>query len=190
MLFFLFTAHITTCFPTDDDNIESDSDVDQHNEDIAEAGRSRSEYVSSLNKSDGILWNRPALSKSSGNQDTSKDGTMARSSELMYSAESYSTKDGVPPMMLQTQSPSPLQTLDFSSAHSQQFLKLGAPLLFHPGQLSVKPEVTGRLLSSLPAVENGGLASTSPFMFHFSQHMLASQVRVLYHNHTYFSCTL
>ncbi|XP_034406538.1 T-box transcription factor TBX2b-like [Cyclopterus lumpus] len=172
----------------DDDNIESDSDVDQHDEDIAEASRSRSEYMSSLSqKSAEILWNRPALNKGSGNQDASKDGTTARSSEFMYSAESGSSKkhmseiqDGVPPMMLQTQSPSPLQTLDFSSAHSQQFLKLGAPLLFHPGQLSVKPEGAGRLLPSLPAVENGGLpsqgiASPSPFMFHLSQHMLASQ---------------
>ncbi|XP_035523045.1 T-box transcription factor TBX2-like [Morone saxatilis] len=70
----------------------------------------------------------------------------------------------------------------------QQFLKLGAPLLFNPGQLSVKPEAfsttgMGHLFSSLPGVnnlENGGLSSQSitspsPFMFQLSQHMLASQ---------------
>lgn len=71
----------------------------------------------------------------------------------------------------------------------QQFLKLGAPLLFHPGQLSVKPQAfsttgMGHLFSSLPGVnnlENGGISSQSitspsPFMFHLSQHVLTSQV--------------
>ncbi|KAK9536276.1 hypothetical protein VZT92_006070 [Zoarces viviparus] len=174
-----------------EDNIESDSDIDQQDDDIAEASCSRSEYMLSLShKSEEMLRDRPALSKSNGNQDTTKERTMFRSSDVMYSAESDSSKgeiqDGVLlPMMLQTQSSSPLsagpfQTLDFSSAHSQQFLKLGAPLLFHPGQLSVKPEGMGRLLPSLPAAESGGLpsqsiTSPSPFMFHLSQHMLASQ---------------
>ncbi|XP_068457140.1 T-box transcription factor TBX2b-like [Clinocottus analis] len=128
----------------DDNNIESDSDFDQQEEDIGEGSCSRSEYLSSLTQqSEEILWNRPALNKSSCNQDTSKDGTMVRSSDT----------------------------------HSQQFFKLGAPLLFHPGQL---PESLGCLLPSLPAVENGGLhsqsiRSPSPFMFHLSQHMLAPQ---------------
>lgn len=93
-------------------------------------------------------------------------------------------KDGVLPMKLQAQRLSSLngdylQTLDYSSAQSQQFLKFGSPLLFHPGQLSGKPE---GVLSALPGVENGGLpsqsiASSSPFLFHLSQQMLASQVR-------------
>lgn len=104
-------------------------------------------------------------------------------------------KDGLLPMMLQSRSLSSLSSgnlhsLDFSSADSQQFLKFGAPLMFHPGQLSVKPETfptigMGHLFSSLPGVndlENGGLCSQSiisppPFMFHLSQNMLASQVR-------------
>uniref|UniRef100_A0A8C9XTN2 T-box transcription factor 2a n=1 Tax=Sander lucioperca TaxID=283035 RepID=A0A8C9XTN2_SANLU len=169
---------------------EDDSDVDLQEKDIAEASCSRTEHVSTLSqKSEEILWNEAAHSKSDDNQDTTKERTMFRSSDDMYSMEIDSskrhmseTKDGVLPMMLQTQSSSSLsaghlQTLDFSSAHSQQFLKLGAPLLFHPGQLSVKPEGMGHLLSSLPGVENGGLSSQSitspsPFMFH---HMLASQ---------------
>ncbi|XP_054482395.1 T-box transcription factor TBX2b-like [Anoplopoma fimbria] len=177
----------------DDDNIESGSDIDLQDEDIAEVCRSRSEYMCSLNqKSEDILWNKPALNESNGNQDSTRGRTMFRSSDFMYSAESDSSKkhmseiqDGLLPMMLQTPSSSPLsaghlQTLDFSSAHSQQFLKLGAPLLFHPGQLSLKPEGMGHLLPSLPAVENGclpsqSITSPSPFMFHLSQHMLASQ---------------
>lgn len=143
-----------------------------------------------------------ALSKANDNQDVANERTTFRTSDDTYYMEIDSSKkptseikDGVLPLTLQTQSSSPLsaghlQTLDFSSAHSQQFLKLGAPLLFHPGQLSVKPEAfsatgMGHLFSSLPGVnnlENGGLSSQSitspsPLMFHLSQHMLASQVR-------------
>ncbi|KAA8587164.1 T-box transcription factor TBX2b [Etheostoma spectabile] len=174
----------------DENNIGSDSDVDLQDKDIVEASCSRTEHVSTLSqRSEEMLWNEAAHSKSDDNQDTTKERTIFRSSDDMCSTECDSSKrptsetnDGVLPMMLQTQSSSSLsaghlQTLDFSSVHSQQFLKLGAPLLFHPGQLSVKPEGTGHLLSSLPGVENGGLSSQSitspsPFMFH---HMLASQ---------------
>ncbi|XP_074467257.1 T-box transcription factor TBX2b-like [Sebastes fasciatus] len=177
----------------DDNNIGSDSDIDLQDEDIAEASCSRTEHVSTLRqKSDEIPWNQPALSRSDDNQDTTKERTVFRTSDDLYSTEMDSSKkhmseikDGAPLMTSQTQSSlslgsGHLQTLDFSSAHSQQFLKLGAPLLFHPGQLSVKPDGVGHLLSSLPGVENGGLSSQSitcpsPFMFHLSQHMLASQ---------------
>lgn len=172
-------------FPTDDNNIGSDSDIDPQDEDVAKA---RTEHETSLSqRSEEIPQN--------GNQDSTKERTMFRTSDDMYSNSTETEhmseiKDGVLPVTMQTQSSSPLssghlQTLDFSSAHSQQFLKLGAPLLFHPGQLSMKPEGLGHLLSSLPGVnnlENGGLSSQSltspsPFMFHLSQHMLASQVR-------------
>ncbi|XP_040036542.2 T-box transcription factor TBX2b [Gasterosteus aculeatus] len=177
----------------DDENFESASDVDQQEEDIAEGGHPRDEYASSLSQQrEGILWNRPGLSENDGHQDTTKERTMFPSPDLMYSAERDSSKKhlseiphGVLPMMLQTQSSLPLaaghlQTFDFPSAHSQQFLKLGAPLLFDPGQLTLKPEGAGRLLPSFLAVENRGLpsqsiTSPSPFMFHLSQHMLASQ---------------
>lgn len=190
-----------TIFPTDENNIGSDSDIDLQDEDFTEASSSRTEHVSTLSqKSEEILWSRSALSKD--NQDTTKARTMFRTSDDLFSMEGDSfkkhtseIKDGVLPAMSQMQSSSSLsadrlQTLDFSSVHSQQFLKLGAPLLFHPGQLSAKPEAfsttgMGHLFSSLPGVNNlesGGISSQSitppsPFMFHLSQHMLASQVR-------------
>ena len=174
-------------FPTDDNNIGSDSDIDPQDEDVAKA---RTEHETPLSQ-------KSEETPQNDNQDATKERTMFRTSDDMYSAEIDSSKkhmseikDGVLPVTMQTQSSSPLssahlQTLDFSSAHGQQqFLKLGAPLLFHPGQLSMKPEGLGHLLSSLPGVnnlENGGLSSQSitspsPFMFHLSQHMLASQV--------------
>ncbi|XP_051257966.1 T-box transcription factor TBX2b-like [Dicentrarchus labrax] len=180
----------------DENNIGSDSDDDLQDEDAAETGSSRTEHMSALSqKSEEILW-KSALTMSNGNQDTTKDRTMFRMSDDMYSVEVDSSKnqmseikDGVLPLVSSLSlSAGHLQTLDFSSAHSQQFLKLGAPLLFNPGQLSVKPEAfsttgMGHLFSSLPGVnnlENGGLSSQSitspsPFMFQLSQHMLASQ---------------
>lgn len=165
-------------------------------EDIAETSSSRTEHLSNLSqKGEDTLWNKSAVSQSNENQDAAKERTMFRTSEDTCSLETDAfkthmnrTKDGV----LQSSSSlsaGDLQTLDFSSAHSQQFLKLGAPLLFHPGQLSVKPEAfsttgMGHLFSSSPGVnnpENGAISSQSitspsPFMFHFSQHVLASQV--------------
>ncbi|XP_040908411.1 T-box transcription factor TBX2b-like [Toxotes jaculatrix] len=189
----------STC--QDENNTGSDSDIDLQHEDSAEASCSRVEQTSTLSlKSEVRLWNRPAVSKSNDNQDATKERTVFSMSDDMYSMDMDSSKkhmsearDGVVPVMLQTRSPSSLtaghlQTLDFSGAHNQQFLKLGSPLLFHPGQLSIKPEAfpatgMGHLFSSLSGVnelENRGLSSQnvtspSPFMFHLSQHMLASQ---------------
>ncbi|XP_042355767.1 T-box transcription factor TBX2b-like [Plectropomus leopardus] len=172
----------------DDNNIGSDSEIDLQDEDNAEASCSRTEHMSQKTKE--TLWSKPSLSNKDDNQDTTKE--MFRTSDDMYSVETDESrrhtseiKDGVPSVMSQTQSSlalssGHLQTLDVSSAQSQQFLKLGAPLLFHPGQLA-KPEGMGHLLSSLPAVNNlenlssQSIASPSPFMFHLSQHMLASQ---------------
>lgn len=143
-----------------------------------------------------MLWSLPAHSKSSSR--ATQDRTMFRTLGDAHSVETYpsklhasETKDGVLPVVLPMQSSSSislghLQTVDFSSQH---FLKLGAPLLFPPGQLSAKPETfptmgVGHLFSPLPGVnnqENGGLSSQSitslsPFMFHLPQHMLKSQV--------------
>ncbi|XP_071317617.1 T-box transcription factor TBX2b-like [Trachinotus anak] len=171
----------------DENNTGSDSDFDLQHEDTAEAHCSRAEHTSTLSlKSEEILWKRSAASKSNDNQDTTKERTVFRTSDDMYFMDSSKKqlseiKDGVVPMMPQTQSPGYLQTLNFTGAHSQQFLKLGTPLLFHPGQLSMKPE--GHLFSSLSGtneLEAGGLSpqsitAPSPFMFHLSQHMLASQ---------------
>ncbi|CAK6953566.1 T-box transcription factor TBX2b-like [Scomber scombrus] len=182
-----------------DENTGSDSDIDPQDEDIAEASCSRTEYSSpSSLRSEDILWNRSAVSKSNDNQNTAKDRTIFRTSSDKYSMEVDSSKnhesentDGVLPMTSQTRSSSylsagHLQNLALSNSH--QFLKLGTPLLFHPGHLSVKPDTfpttgIGHPFSSLSGVndlENGGLpsqsiTSPSPFMFHLSQHMLASQ---------------
>ncbi|CDQ71803.1 unnamed protein product [Oncorhynchus mykiss] len=96
--------------------------------------------------------------------------------------------------MVQTESPSHfsashLQSLALSGLHSQQFfnpLNMGQ-MLFHPGQFSMAPGAfsnmgMGHLLATMSGangLENGGLSSQSagpsPFPFHLSQHMLASQ---------------
>ncbi|KAM7374105.1 hypothetical protein PAMP_006782 [Pampus punctatissimus] len=185
--------------PTCQDNTGSDSDIDIQDEDIAEDSFSRTEYSSPLSlRSEDILWNRSAVSKSNDNQDTTKVKTIFRTSGDEYSMEMDSSKnhmseikDGLLPMMLQAQSSSSLSAghlQNFALSNSQQFLKHGAPLLFHPRHLSVKPHTfsTTRIrhpFSSLPGendLENGGpssqsITSPSPFIFHLSQHMLASQ---------------
>lgn len=189
-------------FPTDDDDIGSDSDINLLDEDIAETLLSRTELMSAPGqKSEAILCNRPALMKSNDTQDPTKDRTVFRGSHDMCSVDTdfsnksmRDIKDSFRPMMLQTQSSASisaghLQTSGFSGSPSQQFLKLGAPLLFNPGQLSVKPDAfssmrRGHLFSLLPGVnttDNGGLSSQSitspsPFMFQLSQPMLVSQV--------------
>ncbi|XP_029132493.2 T-box transcription factor TBX2b-like [Labrus bergylta] len=184
----------------DDNNIGSDSDMDHRDVEIAEVGCSRTERVSFFSKkNEEMPRTKPAVSKSPGSDDKIKERTIFRTSDDSSSKEAEASKkptseikDGAQPMLLQDSSSlsaAQRQTLDFSSVHrQQQFLKLGAPLLLHPGQLSMKPEVfpaagMGHLLSSLPGVnnpENGGFSSqsftsASPFMFHLSQHMLASQ---------------
>ncbi|XP_034007682.1 T-box transcription factor TBX2b-like [Trematomus bernacchii] len=151
----------------DGNNIGSDSEIDLQDEDSAEASRSRIEHTFS-----------------DDNLDLTTERTTFPSSDKINSLEIDSLKkhasgikDGVLPQRLSSLNGDYLQTLDYSSAQSQQFLKFGSPLLFHPGQLSGKPE---GVLSALPGVENGGLtsqsiASSSPFLFHLSQQMLASQ---------------
>uniref|UniRef100_A0A3B5BAL7 T-box transcription factor TBX2b-like n=1 Tax=Stegastes partitus TaxID=144197 RepID=A0A3B5BAL7_9TELE len=151
-------------------------------------------------KSKEMLQNSSDLSRSDNNQHSAKERTMFRTPGETFSMEMDSSeghmreiKDGVLPVTLQSRGSSSLSagqchTLDFSSVHNQTFTKLGAPLLFHPGQLSKKPEAfstlgMGHVFSTLPGVsdlDNGGLSSrsitsSSPFMFHLSQHMLASQ---------------
>lgn len=111
------------------------------------------------------------------------------------------SKDGFSPLMVQTESPSHfgaghLQSLALSGLHSQQFfnpLNTGQPLLFHPGQLAMAPGAfsamgMGHLLASVSGasgLENGSLSgqttgNTNPFPFHLSQHMLASQVGLVF----------
>lgn len=198
MYTFYFSLNIHF-FPIDE-NTGTDSDIDPQDEDFVEANCSRTEYSSPLSlKSEDKLWNRSAVTKSNDNQNTAKDRTIFRTSSDKYSMEVDSSKkhvseitDGVLPMTLQMRSSAylsagHLQNLAVSNSH--QFLKLGTPLLLHPGHLSVKPDTfpttgIGHPFSSLSGVidlENGGLpsqsiTSASPFMFHLSQPMLASQV--------------
>lgn len=190
------TVHALYDFPTDENNTESDSDPELQNE----ASCSRSERALALNLKCQEPWNRSALGNSDSNRETTPERTTFRPPRDKQSAETDSSKEpvgeireGLLPVMsrsLPSLSSGNLHAVDFSSAHSQQFLKLGVPLLFHPGQLSGKPEAfpiagTGQVSSSLPGandLESGGLCSPSftsppPFMFHVSQNMLASQVR-------------
>ncbi|XP_047462173.1 T-box transcription factor TBX2b-like isoform X2 [Mugil cephalus] len=151
----------------DDNTIGSDSDIDLQEDAIAIAGRSRTEQTLSL-KEDRFSMEMDCSEK---HMDGIKDGPV-----LLPSQRSSSLSSGQ------------RQPLDFSSAYGQPFLKLGAPLLFDPGQLSMSPEASsvmgmGHVFSSLPGVNhlgNGGLSSrsvtsSSPFMFRLSQNMLASQ---------------
>ncbi|KAM4797074.1 T-box transcription factor TBX2 [Rhinophrynus dorsalis] len=108
------------------------------------------------------------------------------------------SKETFAPLMVQTDSPphlsaSHLQSLALSGLHSQQFfnpLNAGQPLFIHPGQFAMAPGAfsamgMGHLLASMTGasgLENGALSSVqgatgaaTPFPFHLSQHMLASQ---------------
>ncbi|XP_069827884.1 T-box transcription factor TBX2 [Dendropsophus ebraccatus] len=103
------------------------------------------------------------------------------------------SKETFAPLMVQTDSPpqlSHLQSLALSGLHGQQFfnpLNTGQPLFIHPGQFAMAPGAfsamgMGHLLASMTGasgLENGGLSSAAgaatPFPFHLSQHMLASQ---------------
>ncbi|KAM5179533.1 T-box transcription factor TBX2 [Mantella aurantiaca] len=106
-----------------------------------------------------------------------------------------SGKETFSPLMIQTDSPphlSHLQSLALSGLHGQQFfnpLNAGQPLFIHPGQFTMAPGAfsamgMGHLLASMTGasgLENGGLSAmqatgaATPFPFHLSQHMLASQ---------------
>ncbi|XP_028856277.1 T-box transcription factor TBX2b [Denticeps clupeoides] len=96
-------------------------------------------------------------------------------------------KEAFSPLMVQTESPSHfsaghLQGLALSGLHGQQFFN--PPLLFHPGQFAMAPGTfpamgMGHLLASVSGAAGlegqGGGSTPSPFPFHLSQHMLASQ---------------
>ncbi|XP_054857579.1 T-box transcription factor TBX2 [Eublepharis macularius] len=107
-------------------------------------------------------------------------------------------KESFAPLMVQTDSPPQLsaghlQSLALSGLHGQQFfnpLSAGQPFFIHPGQFAMAPGAfsamgMGHLLASVAgggSLENGALAATqgaagtaTPFPFHLSQHMLASQ---------------
>ncbi|XP_020642495.3 T-box transcription factor TBX2 isoform X1 [Pogona vitticeps] len=108
------------------------------------------------------------------------------------------SKESFAPLMVQTDSPphlsaGHLQSLALSGLHGQQFfnpLNAGQPFFIHPGQFAMAPGAfsamgMGHLLASVAgggSLENGGLSAAqgpagtaTPFPFHLSQHMLASQ---------------
>uniref|UniRef100_A0A8D0DPI2 T-box transcription factor 2 n=1 Tax=Salvator merianae TaxID=96440 RepID=A0A8D0DPI2_SALMN len=108
------------------------------------------------------------------------------------------SKESFAPLMVQTDSPphlsaGHLQSLALSGLHGQQFfnpLGAGQPFFIHPGQFAMAPGAfsamgMGHLLASVAgggSLENGGLSASqgaagtaTPFPFHLSQHMLASQ---------------
>lgn len=116
-------------------------------------------------------------------------------------------KEAFAPLMVHTDSPphlsaGHLQSLALSGLHGQQFfspLGAGQPLFIHPGQFAMAPGAfsamgMGHLLASVTgggSLENGALSSApgtagtaTPFPFHLSQHMLASQVRPCAHHIT------
>ncbi|XP_071385092.1 T-box transcription factor TBX2b-like [Centroberyx affinis] len=187
--------------PSDEINIGSDQDIDPQDEQSTGASCSRPEHTSPLSpKSEERPGKSSGLTKQNDSQDSTKENPAFSISDNTHSREMDSPKrdvdsgdlseinNGFSPLSPSSLSAGHLHTLAFSNLQSQQFFKLGQPLLFHPGQFSVNPEAfstmgMGHLFSSLPGVnglEGGGLSSQSiscptPFMFHLSQQMLASQ---------------
>ncbi|XP_061902378.1 T-box transcription factor TBX2b-like isoform X1 [Entelurus aequoreus] len=151
-----------------DDNTGSDSDIDLQGEDIGEAGGSWVESSSPL-----------SIKRDVKDPPTSAENFLAE----LNPSQGYRSKikDGLkqlPLLSMETQSSSSqstghLQTEVLSNSH------LGPPLLFHPGQLSLKTGAfhpLGHLFSSFSGLnepEHRGvsqsLASPSPFMFHLAQ---------------------
>ncbi|KAG1951784.1 T-box transcription factor TBX2b [Pimephales promelas] len=158
--------------------------VMEKKDDYPESRKSSDSIFSIRNLEKDKLESRPRKDTDFSKKDTENGG-------LSSSKESFS------PLMVQTESPSHfgaghLQSLALSGLHSQQFfnpLNTGQPLLFHPGQFGMAPGAfsamgMGHLLASVSGaggLENGSLSAqgtgstTSPFPFHLSQHMLASQ---------------
>lgn len=152
----------------------------------------------STEKKDDSIFSIRNLEKDKAESRHRKDTTDALTKDSEAGGISAS-KDAFSPLMVQTESPSHfspghLQSLALSGLHSQQFfnpLSTGSPLLFHPGQFAMAPGAfsamgMGHLLASVSGtsgLENGSLSAQgtggtpSPFPFHLSQHMLASQVR-------------
>lgn len=152
----------------------------------------------STEKKDDSIFSIRNLEKDKAESRHRKDTTDAQTKDSEAGGIS-ATKDAFSPLMVQTESPSHfspghLQSLALSGLHSQQFfnpLNTGSPLLFHPGQFAMAPGAfsamgMGHLLASVSGasgLENGSLSAQgtggtpSPFPFHLSQHMLASQVR-------------
>nr|XP_042713828.1 T-box transcription factor TBX2 isoform X2 [Chrysemys picta bellii] len=141
---------------------------------------------------------RPSPEKPKGLEKDKPEGRRKEPDASKKEAEGGGlSKESFAPLMVQTDSPphlsaGHLQSLALSGLHGQQFfnpLGAGQPLFLHPGQFAMAPGAfsamgMGHLLASVAGggLENGALASTqgaagtaTPFPFHLSQHMLASQ---------------
>lgn len=141
---------------------------------------------------DKVEGRRKDLLQQQQQQEGSKKEASADCASLGGSKESFA------PLMVQTDSPphlsaGHLQSLALSGLHGQQFfnpLSAGQPFFIHPGQFAMAPGAfsamgMGHLLASVAgggSLENGGLSAAqgaagtaTPFPFHLSQHMLASQ---------------
>ncbi|KAH1178813.1 hypothetical protein KIL84_000144 [Mauremys mutica] len=142
---------------------------------------------------------RPSPEKPKGLEKDKPEGRRKEPDASKKEAEGGGlSKEPFAPLMVQTDSAAHLsaghlQSLALSGLHGQQFfhpLGAGQPLFLHPGQFAVAPGAfsamgMGHLLASVAGggLENGALASAqgaagtaTPFPFHLSQHMLASQV--------------
>lgn len=153
----------------------------------------------SSDKKDDSIFSIRNVEKDKAETRHRKDTTTDALSKDSESGGISATKDTFSPLMVQTESPSHfspghLQSLALSGLHGQQFfnpLNTGSPLLFHPGQFAMAPGAFSAMgmshllasVSGASGLENGSLSSQSaggtpsPFPFHLSQHMLASQVR-------------
>ncbi|XP_058483775.1 T-box transcription factor TBX3-like [Solea solea] len=149
-----------SCF--DENNTGCDSDCDQQSEDTAEANCSWDRYTSAPSlRSEELLRNRSALSKSHDCQDATNERTVFRTSDDMYSMKRDSSIEHMGDILSSLRC-GHRQILDFSGANRQHLLKFGAPFLFHPGQLTVKPEAfpattTAHRFSSLSGVDELGI---------------------------------
>lgn len=151
----------------------------------------------SSDKKDDSIFSIRNVEKDKAETRHRKDTTTDALSKDSESGGISATKDTFSPLMVQTESPSHfspghLQSLALSGLHGQQFfnpLNTGSPLLFHPGQFAMAPGAFSAMgmshllasVSGASGLENGSLSSQSaggtpsPFPFHLSQHMLASQ---------------
>ncbi|XP_036393326.1 T-box transcription factor TBX2b-like [Megalops cyprinoides] len=154
----------------------------------------RGEYPESRKQNDSIFSIRNLEKDKSENRHRKETESGKKDTD---SGSLSGGKEGFSPLMVQTESPSHLsaghlQSLALSGLHNQQFfnpLNTGQPLFIHPGQFAMTPGAfsamgMGHLLASVSGasgLENGSLSAQgtgstpSPFPFHLSQHMLASQ---------------
>ncbi|XP_054612127.1 T-box transcription factor TBX3-like isoform X2 [Dunckerocampus dactyliophorus] len=146
-----------------DENAGTDSDIDLQGDDVGEVSSSwaESSFFSTTDTKDPAV--SAGIDSSRSSRSKNKDGLKQLP---LLSPEAQSSW---------TRGTGHLQTAARSS--SQRCFELGPPLLFHPGQLSVKTGAfhsMGHLFSSFSGLNDTehrsqSPASPSPFMFHLAQ---------------------